>query len=126
MVCNKNDDVLPNSQALLEQSGCDMGNGFLCSDYQPRPVTDNLSYGFAVTNGVENCCKCFELEWTDGPAVGKKIQVQVINTGGETNRGREFVILTPGGGVGPNPKGCNEQFGYDWLVFPLLMHSVVY
>jgi len=47
--------------------------------------------------------------------VGKKVQVQVINEGGTVENGsRQFIILTPGGGVGPNAKGCTEQWGYDW------------
>jgi hypothetical protein len=80
-----------------------------------------MSLGFAITDGIENCCKCFELTWTDGPSAGKKMQVQVINEGGNTeNNSRQFIILTPGGGVGPNQQGCNEQFGYDWYVLSLL------
>jgi hypothetical protein len=78
-----------------------------------------MSIGFAITDGVENCCKCFELQWTDGPARGKRMQVQIINEGGRTDDGRQFIVLTPGGGVGPNQQGCNEQFGYDWCVSPL-------
>jgi hypothetical protein len=78
-------------------------------------VADDLAYGFAVTKGVENCCKCFELQWTNGTAVGKRIQLQVINEGGNVDNGvRQFIILTPGGGVGPNPQGCTTQWGYDW------------
>ena len=42
------------------------------------------------------------------------MQVQVINDGGETDNGREFVLLTPGGGVGPNEKGCTSQYGGNW------------
>ncbi|KAK3356418.1 family 45 glycosyl hydrolase [Lasiosphaeria hispida] len=118
MVCGKNDRALSASNGEKENTACassNAGNAFLCSAYQARPVSDTLSYGFAVTDGVENCCKCFELQWTDGPSVGKKIQVQVINEGGNVENGsRQFIILTPGGGVGPNPKGCNDQFGYDW------------
>lgn len=91
------------------------GNGFLCSAYQPRPVNNELSYAFAVTDGSENCCKCFELQFTDGPSVGKKIQLQVINEGGNVeNNSRQFIILVPGGGVGPNRKGCETQYGFDW------------
>ncbi len=77
-------------------------------------MTNDLSYGFAVTNGAENCCKCFELLWTDGYGAGKRMQVQAINEGGSTDNGRDFIILTPGGGVGPNAGGCNSQYGDGW------------
>ncbi|KAK0742740.1 RlpA-like double-psi beta-barrel-protein domain-containing protein-containing protein [Schizothecium vesticola] len=65
---------------------------------------------------MDNCCKCFELAWTDGPAVGKRLRVQVVNEGGNstTANSRTFMILTPGGGVGPNIQGCEAQYGYDW------------
>ena len=117
MSCDKNDNPLSVSKGNSENSACassNSGNAYLCSDFQAKPVSDNLSIGFAVTDGSENCCKCFELTWTSGPSVGKKMQVQIINEGGSTDDGREFIILTPGGGVGPNVAGCNKQFGYDW------------
>ena len=117
-VCSKDDKILPLNEADSRASSCDTtspGNAYLCSSYQPRPVSDTLTYAFAVTKGMENCCKCFELAWTDGPSVGKKMQVQVINQGGTTdNNSRAFMILTPGGGVGPNIQGCEAQYGYDW------------
>lgn len=113
-VCDKNDQVLSQSQGNSEQSSCassNAGNAFLCSHYSPEPQTEDFSYGFAITDGSENCCKCFELTWTDGPARDKRMQVQVINEGGSTDNGRDFIILMPGGGVGPTAKGCQAQFG---------------
>jgi len=84
-------------------------------------VTEDLSYAFAITSGNDNCCKCFSLQWTDGNGRGKQVQVQAVNTGGKLEGGvREFVILTPGGGVGPNTGGCTSQYGSDWYV---PMHS---
>ena len=117
-VCSKDDRPLSTNQGARAQSSCSNGGGpgYLCSDYSPKPVADGLSYGFAVTNGSENCCKCFELLWTDGEGAGKRVQLQVINTGGTLENGREFVILTPGGGVGPNPSGCSNQYGDIWSV----------
>ncbi|KJR88089.1 uncharacterized protein SPSK_07867 [Sporothrix schenckii 1099-18] len=101
-----------------EDSGCSRtpGNAYLCSDYSPHIVDEKLSYAFAVTNGTADCCKCFELTWKDGPVAGKRVQVQVINSGGDVNTetGRDFVIVTPGGGVGPNGGGCNAQYGANW------------
>lgn len=115
-VCSKNDTLLSPSRGASEGSACDKsGSGYLCSSYAARPVSSDMSLGFAVTNGVENCCKCYELFWTDGYAAGKRMQVQVINSGGSVGDGvRDFILLTPGGGVGPNTAGCDGQFGYDW------------
>ncbi|OIW30180.1 barwin-like endoglucanase [Coniochaeta ligniaria NRRL 30616] len=115
-VCDKSDNPLTSARGASATSGCDKsGTGFLCSDYAPRPVSGDLSLGFAITNNVENCCKCFELFWTDGGAAGKRMQVQIINSGGSVDGGRrQFIILSPGGGVGPNTAGCDAQFGYDW------------
>lgn len=115
-VCDKNDQFLSESLGDSEDSSCASraGNAFLCSDYSPVPQTEDFSYGFAAIEGSENCCKCFELEWTDGPSRNKQMHVQVINDGGETDNGRDFVILMPGGGVGPNEKGCDTQFGGSW------------
>jgi hypothetical protein len=60
---------------------------------------------------VRDCCECFELMWTGGPSAGKRIQVQMINTGAS---GTDIALIIPGGGVGPNTKGCETQYGYDW------------
>lgn len=120
-ICSKDDAPLPPTEADSRISSCDAsnpGNAFTCSSFQPRPVSDTLTYAFAVTKGMDNCCKCFELAWTDGPAVGKKLRVQVINEGNGTTattaNSRTFMILTPGGGVGPNIQGCETQYGFDW------------
>ena len=101
-----------------EDSSCSKkpGGAYLCSSYSPHPVSDNLPYAVAITNGTTDCCKCFELTWKDGPVAGKRVQVQIINEGGSynTDTGRDFVLITPGGGVGPNAGGCSAQFGGDW------------
>jgi hypothetical protein len=82
------------------------------------PVTDTLSYGFAVINGAANCCKCFQLTWTSGAARGKQMVVQAINLfepSGDVKAG-DVVVLTPGGGSGPNEVGCRAQYGTTWCV----------
>ena len=101
-------------------SGCDNGQGHLCDFFQPIPVAEDLSYGFAVAPG-NNCCKCYDLLWTNGYAAGKRMILQVINwmpdaAANTTNPGRtgDFAILTPGGGSGPNPTGCTRQYGATW------------
>ncbi|KAJ9134312.1 Barwin-like endoglucanase [Pleurostoma richardsiae] len=116
-VCDKDDRQLSVSQGQSAQSGCSTspGTGYLCSSYQPKPMTEDLSYGFVVSDGAENCCKCFELQWQGGPAAGKKMQVQIINEGGSANgTDQEFIIVTPGGGSGPNLSGCKNQYGSTW------------
>jgi hypothetical protein len=117
-VCGKDNNVLATRQGQDEASSCTRdraGNAYLCSDYSPRPMAEDWSYAFVITEGAENCCKCFELTWEDGPARGKRLVTQVINTGGKEEAGvRDWIVLTPGGGVGPNTAGCNSQFGYDW------------
>ena len=123
-VCNKDNSALAVRAGQSEQSSCDKnraGNAYLCSDFAPRPMAEDWSYAFAVSNGGENCCKCFNLTWTDGPAAGKKVVLQVINEGGSVNTdgsARQFILLTPGGGVGPNTQGCTNQFGSSWWVPP--------
>jgi len=59
-----------------------LGNAYLCDTYAPIPVSDNLSYGFAIMRNKTQCCKCFELQWRSGSAAaGKKMQVQILNIG---------------------------------------------
>jgi len=121
MVCNKNDQPFSAADGGRAASGCGRNTtseinsaGYLCSDYSPRPVAEDFSYGFVITDGADNCCKCFEFTWTSGPAQGKRMQVQAINEGGSTENGRrDFILLTPGGGTGGND-GCKNQWGSEW------------
>ncbi|KAK0633829.1 RlpA-like double-psi beta-barrel-protein domain-containing protein-containing protein [Immersiella caudata] len=113
-VCDVNNNPL--GSALNIQSGCQSGTGYLCDLYVPTPVSDSLSYGFA-TMPAANCCKCFQLTWKSGNANGKQMVVQVVNnfeagSNGLTNN--DIVILTPGGGNGPNELGCRSQYGRNW------------
>lgn len=64
-------------------------------------------------NNMRDCCKCFELQWSEGPVAGKRMQVQMINKGGQTN---DIIVVVPGGGVGPNLSGCDSQYGVQWYV----------
>jgi Glycosyl hydrolase family 45 len=73
-VCNKNDTPFSSQQGLSVGTACadkNPGGGYLCTAYSPKPISDNFSYAFAVTNGGSYCCKCYELQWTNGPSVGK-------------------------------------------------------
>ena len=54
------------------------------------------------------CCACYEITFTSTAIAGKKMVVQVTNTGGDlaTNH---FDIQIPGGGVGIF-NGCQDQW----------------
>jgi hypothetical protein len=72
-------------------------------------------------NGAHNCCKCFQLTWRNGAAADKKMIVQAINGFDVTGdlKASDMVILSPGGGHGPNEAGCKKQYGRTWLVILL-------
>nr|BAA98046.1 family 45 cellulase homologue [Reticulitermes speratus hindgut protist 130484] len=95
------------------KSGCDGGDGFMCYDQTPWQVSDSLSYGFAAAAccGGESgaCCGCYELTFTSGPVNGKKMVVQITNTGGDLGS-NQFDLAIPGGGVGIY-NGCTAQSG---------------
>ncbi|RKH35274.1 hypothetical protein D7Y13_02380 [Corallococcus praedator] len=86
------------------QSGANGGTAFMCNNNQPWAVNDSLAYGVAaayVPGGSEATlsCACYELTFTSGSANGKKMVVQVVNTGGPSGD-THFDLLIPGGGVG--------------------------
>ncbi|MCP3140206.1 hypothetical protein [Pyxidicoccus xibeiensis] len=86
------------------KSGANGGAAFTCNNNQPWAVDAKLSYGFAaafVSGGSEATwsCACYELTFTSGPVNGKKMVVQVVNTGGDLGQ-NHFDLLVPGGGVG--------------------------
>lgn len=61
---------------------------YTCNNNQPWAVNSSLSYGFvaAVITGQgesASCCACYELTFTSGPVNGKKMVVQVTNTGSD-------------------------------------------
>ncbi|KAG1233273.1 hypothetical protein G6F68_001500 [Rhizopus microsporus] len=98
------------------QSGCAGGDAYVCNNNQPWVVNDNLSYGFvaaSISGGGEGrwCCSCFEFTFTSTAAKGKKMVVQITNTGNDpgTETGTHFDLLMPGGGVGQF-NGCKPQW----------------
>ncbi|KAI9270001.1 RlpA-like double-psi beta-barrel-protein domain-containing protein-containing protein [Helicostylum pulchrum] len=101
------------------QSGCAAGgSAYVCNDNQPWAVNDNLAYGFAaasISGQTEGgwCCSCVEMTFTSGPVAGKKMVVQITNTGddlGEAGKAQHhFDLLMPGGGVGLF-NGCQPQW----------------
>lgn len=91
-----------------DTSGCDGGNAFMCWKYAPFAKNDGEAFAFAARNVP--CGQCFELiftgECTDAAAnrtcasiKGKKLTVQVTNTGSDVGS-NQFDLLIPGGGVG--------------------------
>ena len=93
------------------KSGCETGGtAHMCVDHAPVVVNDQLAYGFVAVKFSDDqwtfCCSCFELTF---PSLGgKKMIVQVTNTGGMG--GNNFDIAFPGGGLG-DFDGCSNQFG---------------
>ncbi|KAG1107840.1 hypothetical protein G6F42_016215 [Rhizopus arrhizus] len=86
----------------------------MCNNNQPWAVNDELAYGFAAasiagSNEAGWCCGCYELTFTSGAASGKKMVVQVTNTGGDLGS-NHFDLQMPGGGVGIF-NGCAAQWG---------------
>ncbi|KAI8888906.1 glycoside hydrolase family 45 protein [Backusella circina FSU 941] len=96
------------------QSGCNGGSGYMCNNNQPWAVNDDLAYGFAAASipGLTEagwCCGCYELTFTSSAISGKKMVVQITNTGGDLGQGH-FDLQLPGGGVGIF-NGCSSQWG---------------
>ncbi|KAI8075435.1 endo-beta-D-1,4-glucanase [Gilbertella persicaria] len=109
--CGKNGISLLDSNT---QSGCNGGEGYMCNNNQPWAVNDDLAYGFAAasiagSNEAGWCCGCYELTFTSGAVSGKKMVVQVTNTGGDLGS-NHFDLQLPGGGVGIF-NGCQSQWG---------------
>lgn len=106
-------------------SGCvstDPNAAFADPRQQPIVIDDTLSLGYAAVgklNGQhgerELCCTCMELTFTSGPVVGKKMIVQITNTGGDLGS-NHFDLMCFGGGQGLFTEGVKRQYGnnYYW------------
>lgn len=121
-VCNKNNQQQDRDTGLRANSGCASGaanNAYMCDTYQPAPISNEVTYGYAIQVSDSqnadnpNCCKCHEVTWLSGGAVGKKMIVQIVTPGGSGGdvKRNDLIILTPGGGVGPLSTGCTNQYG---------------
>ena len=128
-VCDRDNNPLERDAGRASSSTCEgarSDDGFLCQDYSPIPVSEELSYGFAIQVGGNlngdnpNCCRCYEVEWLEGAAgdKDKRMIVQTVYPGGEGGDvvSDDLIILTPGGGLGPVGSACRAQYGrdYDW------------
>ena len=90
-----------NNQPLLDvttTSSCQNGSSYMCADQAPWLANPQLAYGFAAVNiagGNEAswCCACYNLLFTSGLAIGKRMIVQATNTdSGTTTAGSQFVL----------------------------------
>jgi len=118
ITCDINNTPLPLKTSQSAKSGCEKdGTAFLCDSYSPLVINANTAYGFAVGFSDADCCKCFALTWPTARSMkGKTMTVQVINVGETVGNvtTKDFVVQTPGGGVGPNDEGCRYQYGRTW------------
>jgi len=107
--------VDPNTQNVCGGGGI-AGPAYMCASNQPFQYNSSLAFGFAAAaiagqSETQWCCACYELTFTTTSlaTAGKKMVVQITNTGGDLNS-NHFDIQLPGGGVGIY-NGCTDQYG---------------
>jgi hypothetical protein len=107
--------VDPNTQNVCGGGG-NPGPAYMCASNQPYQVNSSLAFGFAAAaiagqTEPQWCCACYELTFTSTAlaTAGKKMVVQITNTGGDLSS-NHFDIQIPGGGVGIY-NGCQNQYG---------------
>ncbi|KAK4164725.1 family 45 putative glycoside hydrolase [Cladorrhinum sp. PSN259] len=137
-VCDKNNKFLAQSIGINAPTACvpplpplpflpppptlpiPANAAYLCDSYQPVPVSNDLSYGFAIQVSDNqnadnaNCCKCYQVQWLTGQAANKTMIVQVVTPGGSGGdvKKNDLIILVPGGGFGAlGSVGCGGQYG---------------
>ncbi len=118
--CNKSDQSLGGNFTATNACEGDQSGAYMCHDFGPWAVSNNLAYGYAaVKMGSDYCGKCYQIQFTGSShtansdpgaqsLVGKTMIVQAINTGGVD--GTQFDLLIPGGGVG-DYNACSSQWG---------------
>jgi hypothetical protein len=99
--------------AVDAKSGCDGGTSFMCTNQVPRAINASYAVGFTAAsvagwNEAAACCACVELTFTGGGASGKKMAVQITNSGSDLGS-NQFDLAIHGGGVGTF-NGCQKQF----------------
>ncbi|KAF2017334.1 glycoside hydrolase family 45 protein [Aaosphaeria arxii CBS 175.79] len=117
--CNKDDK--PTSKKA--GTGCNGGDGYLCSDQHPWAVNDTFSYGFAgvfLKNHPETeafwCCSCYRLTFNDDNLRNKSMIVQASNTAFDVTSDNRFSLAMPGGNT-TSMDGCTRQYELDPQVF---------
>lgn len=104
---------------MYNPSGCSEPNNpkasYACSDQMawfPDSRNKNFAYGFAAAHlGVDEkrtCCTCLQLSFKEALA-GKRMIVQVTNTGGDLSS-RQIDLAFAGGGEGLFT-GCSSRYG---------------
>ena len=70
-----------------DPSSCQHGTSYMCADQAPWEVNSTLAYGFAGVyfalygpNEYQTCCACYELTFTSGSNVGRKMIIQATDT----------------------------------------------
>ncbi|PVH69414.1 glycoside hydrolase family 45 protein [Cadophora sp. DSE1049] len=101
--CNKNDLWPSNGVDPNAVSTCDGGDAYACSNMEPWAVNENLAEW-------DWCCACYELTFTSTSLAGKKIIVQITNTGGDLSP-NHFDLAMPGAGFDGAWVG-NQYGGY--------------
>lgn len=115
--CDRNGAPQKGIDSINGVSGCNGGNVFACDSHSPFVVSKNMSYGFAAAalsgqSEKDWCCACYELTFVSGPVIGKKMIIQITNTGYDLGS-NHFDLAIPGGGQGIFT-GCNVQYnGYQ-------------
>ncbi|KAF5102768.1 hypothetical protein D0Z00_000260 [Geotrichum galactomycetum] len=97
-----------------DQSGCNGGDSYMCSNQQPFALNSTLAFGFVAASMVgysesNMCCTCVLLSFNDGAIAGKQMVAQVTNTGSDLSS-NHFDIAMPGGGFGIFSQGCPNQW----------------
>jgi hypothetical protein len=97
-----------------DQSGCNGGNSYMCSNQQPFAVNSTLAFGFVAASMIgygeaQMCCTCVLMTFNEGPAAGKQMVAQITNTGSDLSS-NHFDIAMPGGGFGIFANGCPTQW----------------
>ena len=92
--CDINNHPLANYSVV---SSCQDGPSYMCADQAPWLVNEQMAYGFAavsIDGGSEAswCCACFELAFTSGSVLGKKMIVQATDTQFGAPPGSHFVL----------------------------------
>lgn len=113
-----------------DKSVLENGPASTCLDQSPR-VIGNIAYAYAASHTNGDCGKCYLLEFDGGSndtpnersraLIGKKMVIMISNIGGDVgNKGKQFDVMIPGGGVGYYDLGQCIKSGNSPLYQPFL------
>jgi len=85
---------------ICSGGGADGPIAYMCTNQGPWEVDATLAFGFAAAN--RPCGECYEMEFTSSSLAqsGKRMILQVTNSGGDLAGNMHFDIQLPGGGFG--------------------------